>query len=214
MNKTLVIFTNSVKHHQHCIAGKDILTNEWIRPVGDSSGCELTDEQTKYQNPHGRYLARPLQKMSIEFIEHAPLINQPENYVVSNKIWTQNYKIERDEIGNFLDNPNNLWIDGAARNDRVSFALIQNKTLIITQSLYLIKLDKIHIYWKDRSQWNQSPQRRGVFIYKNITYDLSLTDPSFAKFEEQDLLDKFVCVSLGENFNGQGYCYKIIASIF
>jgi len=81
----------------------------------------------------------------------------------------------------------------------------------IEQSLYLIKVDNILIYWKDRSNLGQNPQRRGIFEYNHVTYDLSLTDPNFREFEEQDLENKFLCVSLGEKFNG--YCYKLIASI-
>ncbi|MBL0722076.1 MAG: hypothetical protein JJV88_05795, partial [Sulfurovum sp.] len=111
MKKTLVIFANSVKHHQHCVAGKDIFTKEWIRPVGDKNGCELKDEQTKYQNPHGKYLAKTLQKINMEFTRKATLKNQPENHIISNKIWQQNYKIEREEIESFLDYPKDIWLD-------------------------------------------------------------------------------------------------------
>lgn len=211
MERTIVVFANSVKHHQHCVAGKDIITKEWIRPVADENGCELKDEQTKYKNKYGEYLAKPLQKMKIKFIKHAPLINQPENYIISNEIWQQNYKIEREEIKNFLDNPSNLWIDGISSIDRVNYQLIQNKTVTINQSLYLIYVEKIHIYWKDRSYLGQNPQRRGIFEYKNISYDLPLTDPNFSEFQEEDLNNKFLCISLGEEFNG--YCYKLIASI-
>ncbi len=148
MNKTLVIFANSVKHHQHCVAGKDILTKEWIRPVGDKNGCELKDEQTKYQNPHGKYLVKPLQKMNIEFLQKAPLKQQPENYIISNKIWEQNYKIEREEIESFLDNPSNLWLDGISKNDRVNYQLIQNNKILSSfTTLYHFKSNILKHIW-------------------------------------------------------------------
>lgn len=212
MKKTIVIFANSVKHHQHCVAGKDILTKEWIRPVADENGTELKDEQTKYKNPHGQFLAKPLQKMEIEFLKQISLAHQPDNYVIADKIWEQKYKIELDEIKNYIDNPDNLWLDGISSSDRISYHLIQNESLKISQSLYLIQVEKIHIYWKDRSQYSQNPQRRGIFLYKNIKYDLALTDPAFSNFQEQDLINKYMCISLGEQLNG--YCYKLIASIF
>jgi hypothetical protein len=211
MEKTIVIFANSVKHHQHCVAGKDIITKEWIRPVGDENGCELQDEQTKYKNKYGKYFAKPLQKMKIKFVKKSPLLNQPENHIVSDDIWIQNYKIDHSEIVNYLDSPPNLWIDNISPNDRVDYQLIQKQTIKITQSLYLIQVKKIHIYWKDRSNFEQNPQRRGIFEYNQVTYDLPLTDPNFSEFEEQDLENKFLCISLGEEFNG--YCYKLIASI-
>ena len=45
MNKTIVILANSVKHGKHCVAGKFIDTKQWIRPVANDSGKEIT-----YQN--------------------------------------------------------------------------------------------------------------------------------------------------------------------
>jgi hypothetical protein len=211
MEKTIVIFANSVKHHQHCVAGKDIITKEWIRPVGDENGCELQDEQTKYKNKYGKYFAKPLQKMKIKFVKKSPLLNQPENYIISDKIWEQKYTLDPKEIINYIDNPTNLWIDNTCNNDRINYHLIENGTINIEQSLYLIQVKKIHIYWKDRSNFEQNPQRKGIFEYNQVTYDLPLTDPNFSEFEEQDLENKFLCISLGEEFNG--YCYKLIASI-
>ena len=201
MKKTLVIFANSVKHHQHCVAGKDILTKEWIRPVGDKNGCELKDEQTKYQNPHGKYLVKPLQKMKIEFLEKAPLKQQPENYIISNKIWEQNYKIEREDIEIFLDNPTNLWLDGISKNDRVDYQLIQNNKIQITQSLYLIKVNDLQVNKQDR---------RAIFSFNSTSYNLAITDPKIQYFDNSKK-SYYLVISLGEEF--KGYCYKLVASI-
>lgn len=201
ITKTLVIFANSVKHHEHCVAGKDVLTKEWIRPVGDKNGCELTDDQIRYQNKYGKYLVKPLQKMNIDFIERAPLKQQPENYVVSNKIWTQNYKIEREDIENYLDNPNDLWLDGTSKNDRVNYNFIVNNTLVISQSLYLIKVNGLTI---------QKEDRRAIFKYNGVGYVLAITDPGL-KCVDEGLDFYYLVISLGEEF--QGNCYKLVASI-
>lgn len=210
MQKTIIIFANSVKRHQHCVAGKDILTKEWIRPVSTSEEKELTNQQCTCDN-----LQEPvklLQQINIDFLKHDPLENQPENYLISNIKWLLSGSINRDDVCKYLDKPNNLWIDGENQNDRVVYSHIETKKIQITQSLYLIAVEKIHIYWKDRSQWNQNLQRRGKFKYNNVEYDLAITDPNFEKYEEQDLLNKFLCISLSGQFNG--FCYKIIASIF
>ena len=201
MNKTLVIFANSVKHHQHCVAGKDILTKEWIRPVGDKNGCELKDEQTKYKNPYGKFSVKPLQKMEIEFLKKAPLKQQPENYIISNKIWEQNYIIEREEIENFLDNPSNLWLDGISKNDRVNYQLIQNNKIQITQSLYLIKVNDLKVDKQDR---------RAIFSFNNTSYNLEITDPNIQNFNNSQSF-YYLVISLGEEFKGN--CYKLVASI-
>jgi len=210
MEKTIIIFANSVKNHNHCVAGKDIETKKWIRPVSMLEEKELTTEQCTCDNSPEP--VKLLQKVSIYLLNFDPLINQPENYLVSDKKWVLSGSINRIDVKSYLDMPDSLWIDGENQNDRVAYNLIETKRLQIFQSLYLIVVEKIHICWKDRAQWNQKPQRRGKFIYNNVEYDLALTDPNFERYEEQDLSDKYLCISLGGQFNG--FCYKIIASIF
>ncbi len=188
IEKTVVIFANSVKRHQHCVAGKDVKTKKWIRAVADESGKELANSQICVKNPYGIYEVQPLQRVEIKFIKHAPLPNQPENYVVSNDIWIQRYKIYRDEIKEYLDYPHNLWIDNISDNDKVDYRFIENGVLSIYQSLYLIEVEKIHIYWYDRSHLGRTPQRRGRFRYKGIVYDLPITDPKFSEFYEKKFI--------------------------
>lgn len=53
-------------------------------------------------------------------------------------------------------------------------------------------MDFIKLYRKGRV--NQSPQRRGRFIYNKIEYDLALTDPNFTNLIEENLKDKYLCI--------------------
>jgi hypothetical protein len=77
----------------------------------------------------------------------------------------------------------------------------------IQQSLYLLKVDNLNLYK------NNENKRRASFLYKNLYYDLPVTDPNFDNIQNNDTnLQGILCVSLGENFNG--YCYKIVANIF
>ncbi|HFB64960.1 MAG TPA: hypothetical protein ENJ60_05390, partial [Aeromonadales bacterium] len=105
MNTTIVIFANSVKHGKHCVAGKVVNSHQWVRPVSDAGGGELSDQQCLYENPHGRFKVKPLQKIEMNLAQYVPLISQPENYLVSDKIWRQHYRIDRNEIQNYLDTP-------------------------------------------------------------------------------------------------------------
>lgn len=205
IQKTIVIFANSVKHSAHCIAGKVLDKTEWVRPVRNKEGGELSREQinTNLNTP-----VNLLNIVTINFEKKVGLPNQPENFLVGqNSKFIFSETLDRGDIDKYLDKPSTLWIYEQSRSDRVSSKYIKN----ITQSLYLLKIDKIKIYWKDRSQYLQKPQRRGIFNYNGTVYDLSLTDPNYSTFEEQTLENQFVCISLGEEFNG--YFYKIIASI-
>jgi len=43
----ILILANSKKNNGYCVAGKDIITNKWVRIVGDQNGAEL---YLKHQN--------------------------------------------------------------------------------------------------------------------------------------------------------------------
>lgn len=58
----VVVLANSIKHHQHCVAGKLVSNGHWVRPVSTPEGGELSDAQAKIQNPHGTFNVKPLQK--------------------------------------------------------------------------------------------------------------------------------------------------------
>ena len=202
-NVEIVILANSVKHRQHCVAGKTINDKQWIRPVSDIHGGALSHEQAVCQNPHGTFDVRPLQKVLIGLTSHASLPNQPENYVVADTVWQQNYRLSPDHLYEYLDSPPDLWGHG----DRVLHLFIEDGFIEINQSLYLIKVSGLNLY---KSSYNKP---RASFIYSDISYDLAVTDPFFGKIvsEKKELME-ILCISLGESF--QGDCYKIVATIF
>ncbi len=188
MKKVIAVFANSIKHHKHCVAGKDVATNEWVRAVSDANGTELTDDQCKSANPHGEFRAKPLQKIEMEFVAHAPLLHQPENFVISNARWQQKYTLKPDEITAFLDHPETLW----GMENKVDYSAIATNQLEIEQSLYLIKVENVKFHVTTNAK------RKISFIYNGNHYDLPVTDPQFDellnnKLQHQEIL----CVSLG-----------------
>ncbi|TXL20101.1 hypothetical protein BMR03_14675 [Methylococcaceae bacterium HT2] len=203
IKKTIVILANSVKHHQHCVAGKCIETKQWIRPVSSNEGAELSRKQSTYHNPHGDFIVRPMQKIEMYFHSVAPLINQPENYLINEEQWQQKYIIADHELPLYLDCPENIW----GRSDRVSYLEITQKHITITQSLYLIQVESLKLY-KD-----EGGRRRANFLYNDIKYDLAVTDPNFDKrVSEGNEGVGILCISLGENFRGS--CFKLVATVF
>ena len=203
MKKTIVVFANSIKHGQYCVAGKCLKTKEWVRPVSNTLGAELSNHQVTYTNKYGKYLVKPKQKIEMNFNCHSPLLHQPENYLINNIQWQQKYKINDNEVKQYLDTPQSLWGSG----NSIWYNLISSENVVISQSLYLIQTQNLKLYK------NSSQQRRASFMYNNITYDFPVTDRNFDKIisENKNLLS-ILCISLGENFNGT--CYKIVATIF
>ena len=171
MKKTIVILANSVKHGQHCVAGKDMITKKWIRPVNDAGGSELTNEQAKCKNPHGIFPISVLQKIEMDFSQTAPLINQPENCIITDKIWVQRYKIDRNELDSYLDKPDILWCNksssGNGEKDRVNYDQILNGNVVIEQSLYLINPDRIKVLVSANIE--NKKRIRTSFVYKEIS---------------------------------------------
>lgn len=133
----------------------------------------------------------------------APLVNQPENYLISDGRWQQKYVISDAELQNYLDYPADLWGFG----DRVLFNLIQSGSIVIQQSLYLVKVESLRLYR------NEFDKRRASFRYNMQDYDFAVTDPKFDEItQENKAVTDILCLSLGENYDGN--CYKIVATIF
>jgi len=207
--KEIVILANSVKHGQHCVAGKDIKTKEWVRPVADTNGCELNSQQILCSNPHGDFYVRPLQKVKMALIQPVPLIHQPENWLISDQIWVQHYRIEQHEINLYVDNPKDLWLDPSTSTDKVNYNNIINKNIIISQSLYFIKVENLNLY---TIQQYEKTRKRAKFTYNNVIYDLAVTDPQINNADFNLIyFNKYLCVSLAGEF--KGFSYKIVATV-
>ncbi|RJL48825.1 hypothetical protein D5078_01385 [Pectobacterium carotovorum] len=203
MKKTIVVLASSVKHQGRCIAGKDITTGMWIRPVGDTGGKELTLDQAKYTNPYGQYEIKNLIKIEIDFTESAPLNYQPENFLFSQEPFQQRYSITKSDLVNMLDSPNDLW----GITDNVDPLLIAMNSIVISQSLYLVRVNDLNLYLDDNGK------RRASFTYNHINYNLSVTCRKFDAYVNGDEASEgIICVSLGELFRDKHW--KIVAAIY
>lgn len=203
-NCTMVVLANSIKKGHRCVAGKCLETNEWIRPVSTPQGAELTKQQASARNPYGVYPVKALQKVNMSFSGAVPLVNQPENRLIDGAEWQQCYTISENQLGQFLDYPNDLW----GRGDRVGYRELQNRAKSVEQSLYLVQVENLMLYYAD-----SGTKRRATFTYNGCDYDLAATSPNFDDVvHEQDDLMGILCISLGECFYDN--CYKIVAAIY
>ena len=202
--KKIVVLANSIKHGNHCIAGKCLTTGVWIRPVSTANGSALDNRQIMCRNPHGSFKVKTLQKVYMQFTSAVPLVNQPENYLIAaNSEWQQNYGIGLNDLLGLLDAPISIWGEG----NRISYqAIIQNECKP-KQSLFLVQTKNLILYYSAENK------PRVQFTYKGIPYDLPATDPRFDDIvrEKSDTLG-IICISLAEEYHG--YCYKIAAAIY
>ena len=169
LGKKLLILANSHRDGGRCIAGKDIKTKEWIRPIRNEEEHGLENYKfLKYKT---------LEIWDIILSEHSPSKTQPENHIIFKVDWERKEKEEKDNIEEFLDEPCNLWLYDSHRdnkNNRVLSKLIENKSIEIKQSLYLIKVNNLTCVYNYRTEkW------RAQFTYNKVEYDLSITDEKY-----------------------------------
>ncbi len=211
----VVILANSIKQGNRCVAGKNIRTKEWIRPVSTEEGGALSNQQARISNKYGTYGVKPLQKAYIEFSLEVPLASQPENLLIANnKPWEQHFKLNRGQLYHYADTPEHIWDYGYAQ-DRVGSEYFQSENSNDHQSLYLIKVSSITFKVVPGSQGYK--KLVGSFEYNQKQYTFSVTDPEYCCYKNNELgymhteHDKFLCLSLTDEFHG--FSYKLIASI-
>ncbi len=209
---SVVILANSVKQGGYCVAGKDIRTGQWIRPVSTPIGGALHRQKLMVKNPYGRFVAKPLQIVDMAFERPAPLPTQPENHLLATETWIQHFKAQRDQLRKAMDNPEHLWMHGN-RSDR--FPLAALKSTKRHQSLYLVYANEIQFCID--TNCHSRKKVIGTFRYKGETYSMGVTDPAYFKYTKLDVgyeweeRGHYLCVSQTDAFHG--YCYKVIAAI-
>jgi len=200
------ILADSRKLSGYCVAGKDIDSNKWIRIVSNRPGGALDWKEKRFIDKNGNNSNDPLLKiLEIQLKEAAPLLYQPENYLLTNSIWKES------SISNWdvkFDKPSDLWGDG----DRISQEQINNGSKKIFQSLYIVKVNNVDLYY---TNFGGKIKRRIKFVYNSINYDLGATmdNKIFDEIQHKEREhNNIIVVSLGEPF--KGYHFKLVASIF
>lgn len=214
--REIIILANSAKKGGHCVAGKDIKTGEWIRPVSSVGGGELSREQVTLVSSNYAWTAKTLNKVIISFDSHVPQSNQPENYLIDSSSWKPNFKFNRENLDQYLDTPEHLWMYGR-KKDRVDARLFEHGLIPNHQSLYLIKVESIRYEVILNSTGHQ--RIKGTFEYNGTEYTFNVTDPAYCQHKNGPLghsfieYNKYLCLSLGEKFEATGECFKLVAAV-
>ncbi len=209
----LLCLANSRKLGNRCIAGINLGTNKWFRPVNDG-GCALRNPDIRFDN----YLSpQVLDVIEIPVIRPEPLPYQPENWVIDKEYYWRKIGVANiNRLDRYLDNDEYILRD---RADCISAQkLVANP---ITKSLTLIKISPITF----QKKWSVTgkAQVRAKFKYRSNQYSLGVTDPLWEKqffqrdgtfWEIGDYPFKgtfYLVISLGEAF--QGYHYKLVVAV-
>lgn len=213
----------SRKYNEKCIAGLRTNGDGWIRPVSSKNGGALSLSNYELDN-----LSVPqiFDIIGIEFEEHCPLINQPENWLISKRKWNLISRPSPPEsIERLLEGRLNqeTYLFGNS-SDRVDYDFLCANPP--RESLTLIRPQNLH--WNIQVDSTTGKRKnRAVFIYNNVTYSLVITDtqweeklthlsPGFhaantLNLDNYDPEQLLFTVSLGAEFKGD--CYKLVAAV-
>ena len=230
--KTFVILANSVKFGRRCIGGRELVLKNgnltglgsWFRPVSDHGHGEITLEECQYEDGTAPKI---LDIVEVEVCGKATDAYQTENYQIDdNYYWVKKGTISEKALLEMEEFPPNLWLDSGYPTDRMRPTAYMN--LLDKRSLCLIRPENLRIkIWTEFNQFSgyRTRKRRALFHYRNVSYNLAITDPLLAEKyfdnfpKEGEPCRSFslncgdnclIMLCLGPEFNG--YHYKIAAS--
>ncbi|MEW5937059.1 MAG: HRDC domain-containing protein [Candidatus Thermoplasmatota archaeon] len=208
---------NSRKLLGRCVAGKELKTRSWIRPVSNLETGELPISQITYKDGSAPEV---LDIIRIPIHKWAGKCHQPENMLVRKERWVKIGKFPFEKIDELCDSPATLWLNQSFPNDRVPGDYLEKNK--IANSLYFIKPESIKIIREDTTyKAGRIIKKRtnALFVYNGTGYLVRVTDPQIER--EYNRMDvgtyelpvgpKYLCVSLSEPL--EGICYKLVAAI-
>jgi hypothetical protein len=166
----------------NCIAGIDIDSKKWIRPINSRTRAAFADADLVVRDPASRELRfmAPLDLIAMNLESHAGTNSQPENWLVAPASKEDPYTVlqrcDSPKAARFLfahaDPPGPLlsgFTDALAASDLESQALSHSLAIIVPRDLF----------------WRVSPsqryagklQVRAEFQFGESSYSLVVTDP-------------------------------------
>jgi hypothetical protein len=234
--RRLLILANSVKKHERCVAGREIVRvsplnlGDWVRPVSAREGGALSQVELKLKDGGA---VQVFDDVIACLNQHHPGEGQPENWTLGQDApWERKGRIPMHRaLASLLEEtPPSLWGAGAAgRSDRV--APNSPELSALNQSLTIIRPRNMEFHLErekqTKAQAGSKKSSRAAFTYRGTQYEMPITDDAYTNKNLRNLYPQKVgeqhratirpekpcllCVSLTEPFNG--FHYKVIATI-
>lgn len=218
--KRIVCLANSFKTGGSCVAGREVLGDDfggWVRPVSARPTAEVSPSESRYDN---RTSPKLLDIVDVALLKPDPRHHQRENHVIdASQRWTKVGELPWSALTHICDHPKSLWINsGHTKGPDYYDCISQVEAESLDHSLLLIKPDDLsievgpHYYTRKRAY-------RARFHYRGTYYNMSLTDPVAtnaysAKGDGSYVLeDAYLCISLTEPYAKDNRCHKLVAAI-
>jgi hypothetical protein len=221
VTKRILCLAFSRKIGGHCVAGVDVLSGKWIRPVSRAAHGTLTYNQCLILSETGVYREpRLLDVLELDLAEPAPKIAQPENWIVTDAIW----KVSAG-VTNTVE-----FLESIAVSDPEIFrgharSVTSSELELRPPSCSLMLIEPESLFWTASKDRYGRRRMDGTFSISGSTYKLPLTDDVYESrlaqvrenqtvpHQEISLNRVFLTISLGDFFEETGRHYKLIAGV-
>jgi hypothetical protein len=220
--KKIICLSNSRKKSGRCVAGKEIAKGQigqWLRPVSARISREVPIIDQRYKDGTDAQL---LDIVDILFEKAIPHGHQSENHLIDTSYyWTKRGHSPWHDMPKLADTPKTLWYNGNSSTSGINNRLSAEQATDYSASLYLIHVEKVSLLVGQKApQFSDSKRAvRASFNYNGVYYIIDVTDPFIETFYlgqgdgDYVITSPYLCVSLAEEYEKDGMCYKLIASI-
>jgi len=212
MKTRLIILANSYREGQRCIAGVDVQTGAWIRPVSSLDKMTITFGMRNLDGKEPELL----DVIEIPLEDHGPDVGcQPENRLLKPGHWTKVGALTAQQAMGYCENDDIILHD---QNDCIDIAYFGTIARSKWKSLQLIHSTNVTFHstlWYNKKRW------RSLFQHGNNKHlDLGLTDPKIIErldADEKIGKDCLLTISLAGPWAPSGsqqkLCYKLVAGV-
>ena len=215
MKKIIVILAKSAKYGNYCVAGIELSTNKWIRPISHDE--KISDAVTAAELTYvDKTEIQIFDVVEIDF-EDTPVENeiQPENFFFKDKKWQKLGRWNLADFENFCgyDKTDFIFYDTSRRLEISTLDKFEKN-----KSLLILPVENILVGKEFR---NDEIKFYANFSYGGINYkNFSVGDISLRqKFSEEPCGEFFVTEKAAATFSltnpyKDNRCYKMLANLF
>lgn len=210
----LMLLANSAKHHERCLAGIDLATGNWIRPVTNRDSGSVPISRTIL---NGMPL-KPLDIIELELTQRASLPWQRENWLFEPETLRRVRSIDLNDSFETLrqiSEQNASFVTSSPSPIEHDY---YSDVIFDYPSLALLEVQEFRII----PTINDHKQKRNRlhFQHSSKIWDLSLTDVRYPAWISGETETKdtqggkaFICLSIGENYQAMNRHYRIAAGL-
>lgn len=205
----------SIKHGGFCYAGKDVATEQWVRPVSEDAGHAIS----AYYRAVGRGDPAAVgDVLDMEIGDHVGASYQIENYQHVKQHWRRIRRLTYAQAQTYVDNVPSVWGGGRSTHYGVRDELTEAEAIGHGSSLMLIEVDDLAVVCQNEGYGEAKLRCRADFTYRDHYYRLRITDPAHFDYAagRHEIGEALLCCSLAEPniwADGSRHVSKLVAAI-